>query len=77
MLGGTGASSAGGTLAVNFKSTIFSNSTPTVTATVSSAGPAHISVGSIGPTGFSVTTYNVAGTQTGPVSFNWHALDSQ
>ena len=77
MLGGTGQSSAGGTLAVNFKTTVFSNSIPTVTATVSGSGPAHISVGSIGPTGFTATTYNITGTQTGPVSFNWHALDSQ
>jgi hypothetical protein len=77
MLGGTGQSSSGGTLAVNFRSTVFSNSVPTVTATVSGSGPAHISVGSIGPTGFTATTYNITGTQTGPVSFNWHALDSQ
>jgi hypothetical protein len=77
MLGGTGQSSSGGTLAVNFKSKIFSNSVPTVTATVSGSGPAHISVGSIGPTGFTATTYNITGTQTGPVSFNWHELDSQ
>jgi hypothetical protein len=77
ILGGTGQSSAGGTLAVNFKNTIFSGSVPSVTATVSSSGPAHISVGSIGPTGFTATTYNISGTQTGPVSFNWHALDSQ
>jgi hypothetical protein len=77
MLGGTGQSSSGGTLAVNFRSTVFSSSIPTVTATVSGSGPAHISVGSIGPTGFTATTYNITGTQTGPVSFNWHALDSQ
>jgi hypothetical protein len=77
MLGGTGQSSAGGTLAVNFINRIFSTSIPSVTATVSSSGPAHISVGNIGPTGFTATTYNISGTQTGPVSFNWHALDSQ
>jgi hypothetical protein len=77
ILGGTGQSSAGGTLAVNFRTTVFSSSIPTVTATVSGSGPAHISLGSIGPTGFTATTYNISGTQTGPVSFNWQALDSQ
>jgi hypothetical protein len=70
-LGGTGQSSAGGSLDVNFNTAI---PHPNVTATVSGASPALITVSNVGPTGFSAATYNLSGTQTGPVNFNWTAI---
>jgi len=70
-LGGTGQSSAGGSLDVNFNTTV---TLPIVTATVSGASPALITVNNVGPTGFSAATYNLSGAQTGPVNFNWTAI---
>ena len=70
-LGGTGQSSAGGSLDINFNTAL---SLPVVTATVSGASPALITVNNVGPTGFSAATYNLSGTQTGPVDFNWTAI---
>jgi hypothetical protein len=68
-LGGTGQSSAGGSLDVNFNTTV---TIPIVTATVYGTSPAIITVNNVGPTGFSANTYNLSGTQTGPVDFNWN-----
>jgi hypothetical protein len=70
-LGGTGQSSAGGSVAINFSSSTFGNVTPIITAAVTGNVPAFISVNSFGPTGFTAYTYNTSGTQTGPVGFNW------
>jgi hypothetical protein len=70
-LGGTGQSSAGGSLNINFNTAI---PHPNVTATVSGASPALITVNNVGPTGFSAATYDLTGNQTGPVDFNWTAI---
>ena len=67
---GSGTTSSG-TLAVTF-STAFA-SAPNVTATISEVVAAFINVTSITTTGFTVRTYNTAGTLTN-YSFNWHAV---
>jgi hypothetical protein len=72
-LGGTGTTSAGGTGAVNFGSTLFST-TPIITATVTGVNPAAVLLSSMGPTGFTATTYNPSFSITGPVPFNWNAI---
>jgi hypothetical protein len=72
-LGGTGTTSAGGTSNVNFGSTLFST-TPIITATVTGVNPAAVLLSSMGPTGFTATTYNPSFSITGPVPFNWNAI---
>ena len=72
-LGGTGTTSAGGTGAVNFGSTLFST-TPIIPATVTGVNPAAVLLSSMGPTGFTATTYNPSFSITGPVPFNWNAI---
>jgi hypothetical protein len=72
-LGGTGTTSAGGTSNVNFGSTLFST-TPIITATITGVNPAAVLLSSMGPTGFTATTYNPSFSITGPVPFNWNAI---